>query len=179
MNERIIKAIIPISVSRTQIITEVKVAPPNKSKIILAKTLWDTGSSYSSITNRVVEVLSLEETNSTSVINSSEIREAKTFSAILCIEELGWAGEYNTLPANNFIEGQSHNVIIGMGIISLGKLSNERLDLLTDYSDFGIIVFMPKKILSRRLLEIVEQLPKRVQEFGIIKFELIIVSRTT
>ena len=127
MKERVIEKIIPIIEYRTQIITDVKISRPDKTQTILAKALWDTGTTYSSITNRVAEVLSLTEVRKVKTLNTTGEHEENSYSAILHLEELSWSCEYDMIPSNAFIEGQNHNVLIGMDIISTGNFSLVRI----------------------------------------------------
>lgn len=108
------------------IISDVKIARLDRTKIIIAKALWDTGSTNTTISSRIVEELSLEKTGLIECLYGSGTSILNTYSAEIIFEEIEWVFESNVLAAGIYQDGQIYDIIIGMNLIRQGNFNLTR-----------------------------------------------------
>jgi len=104
------------------IITNVKVAKPDKSMTIIVRALWDTGATFTAVNYAVANQLSLPKTIEIPAQSVFDKTTTQLYSGIVCIEEVPIIKHYNFfLGSYPYSEEHNYDMVIGMDIIRLGN----------------------------------------------------------
>lgn len=99
------------------IITDVQLYIPSSDDILTVKGLWDTGSTFSSVSNEIVEKYNLKPIGETKILNTTGQMEQKIYELKMIFGSIAVSFHPS---GTDIIHDDGFDILIGMDIIACG-----------------------------------------------------------